>query len=221
MWSVLHIQTCILWAIYQSQFSEWVVATISPPILLNSYIWAIWTIYLNQPTKSNTFGRCSSTMTGLLVLTIWKRHSPILPCKASKILTVQNSLTYYLLLINGEILAEPIFYTFSLVWRSNFSDSCQQRYIIWDKVMSAKCAEVSIQPHSKMHQKMVDFPTLDDYSVTKLKRTVYTKLEHWWTDMIRMYSLTLYWINFRMGCGTTVDHFTALNLLSIWELIAW
>ena len=71
-----------------------------------------------------------------------------------------------------------------------------------------------------MHQKILEFPNLDSYSVHRLKRTGDTKLVDWRSDMIRMYSLTVYLPNFRMDCRTTVNHFTALHLLSIWDLIA-
>jgi len=46
------------------------------------------------------------------------------------------------------------------------------------------------------------------------------KFVDWCSDMIRMYSQTVYLLNFRMGCCTTINHFTALHLLSVWDLIA-
>jgi len=40
------------------------------------------------------------------------------------------------------------------------------------------------------------------------------------SDMIRMFFKTLYLLNSRMGCCITVNHFTTLLLLSVWDLIA-
>jgi len=62
-----------------------------------------------RPIKSITFNRCSSTKTGLPLLTIWNRHSHILPCKAGTILTGQKFSNYYPQPINSKILVEPIF----------------------------------------------------------------------------------------------------------------
>jgi hypothetical protein len=71
-----------------------------------------------------------------------------------------------------------------------------------------------------MHQKILVFPTLVGYSVHNLKRTGDPKFVHLCSDIIRMYSLTVYFLNFRMGCRTTFNHFTVLHLLSVWDLIA-
>jgi len=65
-----------------------------------------------------------------------------------------------------------------------------------------------------------EFQTLDTYSVLKLKRTAQMKSVVWSLDIIRMYSSTVYLLSCRMGCCTTITHFTALHLLSIWDLIA-
>jgi hypothetical protein len=46
------------------------------------------------------------------------------------------------------------------------------------------------------------------------------KFVDWCSDMIRTYWWTVYSLNFRMGCCTTVNYFTALHLLSVWDLIA-
>jgi len=71
-----------------------------------------------------------------------------------------------------------------------------------------------------MHQNIMEFPTLDSYSGHKLKRTGDTKLVDWCSDMIRMYSLTVYLSDFSMDCRTTINHFTAQHLLTIWDLIS-
>ena len=141
--SILYIQRCILWGISQSQFDEWVQATISPPIFLNGYISAMWKRRIDLPTKSITFNRGSSTMTSVPVLTIWRRHCHILPFKAGTILTLQKFSTYYQLAINGELHAKPIFYASTVVRKSHFSALYHNRYIIWEKLMSMACAEVS------------------------------------------------------------------------------
>jgi hypothetical protein len=71
-----------------------------------------------------------------------------------------------------------------------------------------------------MHYKISEFPPLDSYSALKLKMTGDLKFVDLCSDMIRMYSLTVYLLNSRMGCCTTVNHFTILLLLSIWDMIA-
>jgi len=89
---VIHFgcQRCILWDIYQSQFSIWVLVTISPPIFLNGYISAMWKRHIDPPTKSITLDRCWSTMTGEPDWTILRRNCRILPLKAVMILTLQK-----------------------------------------------------------------------------------------------------------------------------------
>jgi hypothetical protein len=71
-----------------------------------------------------------------------------------------------------------------------------------------------------MHQKIWEFPTLDSNSTHKLQRTGDTKLVDLWLDMITMYSWTVYLLNCRLGSCITVNHFTALHLLSTLDLIA-
>jgi len=71
-----------------------------------------------------------------------------------------------------------------------------------------------------MHQKVLEFPTLDSYSQSKLKRTGDTKFVDLCSDVIRMCSLTVHLLNSRMGCYITVNHFTTLLLLSVCNLIA-
>jgi len=61
----------------------------SPPIFLNSYISAMWKRNIDLPTKSITFDRYSSTMTGVPVSIICRRNSHNLPGKAGTKLTVQ------------------------------------------------------------------------------------------------------------------------------------
>ena len=133
-----------MWATNPSQFGEWVLVTISPAIFQNGYILGMWKRHIDLPTKSISFYRCSSSMTGLPVLTIWMRHSHILPCMAGTILTLQKFSTNYPLPINGEKLVETIFYASSILKMSHFSALCNHRYIIWMKVMSVEFAEASI-----------------------------------------------------------------------------
>jgi len=220
MYSISDNQRCISWAMYQSQFSEWVLVRMSPPIFLKGYMSATRKWQIHRTTKSIILDRFSSKMTGLLVLTIWRRHSHILPCKAGMILTCQKLSTNYPLLINIEMLAEPTFYASSIVRMIDFSALGHHRYFISDKPMCVECAEVSNQPHSAMHQKILEFPTLASYSVHKLSRTGNTKLLDWYSDTIRMYSFAVYSLNFRMGCRTTIHHFTVQHLFRVWDLIA-
>jgi hypothetical protein len=86
--------------------------------------------------------------------------------------------------------------------------------------MSAKSADVSNSPQSEMHQKISEFPTLDSYSECKLKNTGDMKLVDSCSDMIKIDSFTAYLFNSRMGCCITINHFTTLLLLSVWDLIA-
>jgi len=141
--SVLGIQWCILWAVYQSQLGEWIAATIPLPIFLNGYILAMWTRHIDLPTMSMTFNRCSNTMTCLPVLPIWRRHCHILPFKAGTILTVREFSTYRQLPRKSEIHAKPIFYATTIVRKCHFSAPYHNRNIMWSKLMSAACAEVS------------------------------------------------------------------------------
>jgi hypothetical protein len=208
-------------SIYQSQSSKWILATISPPVFLYGYLLAMWKRHFNLPTKSTDFDTCSSTMTILPVLTLRKRHFHIMPCKADKIFTRQKISTYYPLPTNSQILTEPIIYTSSIVSRSHFSALlCHHRYINWEKLTSTECAEVSNQPHSEMYQKILILPTLDSYCVHKLNRTGDTKFLYWCLVMLRIFSLTVYWLILRMGSRTTINHFTTQHLMSIWNLIA-
>jgi len=63
-------------------------------------------------------------------------------------------------------------------------------------------------------------PSLDSDSAPKLKGTWDTKFVDSCSDMIRICSYTVYWLNSRMGCCITVNHFTTRLLLSVWDLIA-
>jgi len=69
-----------------------------------------------------------------------------------------------------------------------------------------------------MHQKILEFPTLVSYSVQKLKRTGDPKLVDMCSDTISMHSLTVYLLNFRMGCRTAVNHFTGLHVMYVSSL---
>jgi len=66
-----------------------------------------------------------------------------LPFKAGTRLAPQMFSPYYPLPINSEILVEHIFYASSIVRMSHFSAPYHNRYIIWDKPVSAECAESS------------------------------------------------------------------------------
>jgi len=113
---------------------------------------ALWKRHIDLPTKSITFNRCWSTMSGVPVLTIWRRHCYIVPFKAGTILTLRKFSAYYQLPINSEICAKPIFYASNIVRKSHFSAAYHNSCIIWEKLMSVECAEVSNWPHSAMHQ---------------------------------------------------------------------
>jgi hypothetical protein len=141
--SISDIQRCISWAVYETQFGERVPVTISPPIFLNGYISPMWKKHIDLSLQSITLKRCLNTMTCVLVLTIWRRHCHMLPIKAGRILTLRNVSTYYQLPTNGAILVEPIFYASTIVSKRHFSDPYHNRYIIWEKFMSAVSAEVS------------------------------------------------------------------------------
>ena len=134
---------CIFWVICQSWFCESVLLTISAPIFLNSYISAIRKRWIDLPTKPMTLDWCSSTMTGVLVLTKWRRHCHNLPIKAGMLLTQQKLWTYYPLPINEKILAQPTFYASSIVRKSHFFAQYHNRYIMWDNPRSTECTEVS------------------------------------------------------------------------------
>lgn len=179
----------------------------------------MWKKYIDPQIESMSFHRCSKSATGVMVRTIWRRHRLILTYKGSTISTRQRFLIYYLLLMFGAILTEPIFHTSSLVSRRHFARMDHNRYIIWYKPMSGECADVSYQPHSERRQKILQFPHLNSYSIPKLKWSAETKFVDWCLDMIRMHSMPLDSLIVRMDCGWTVNHFTAWHLLSIWDLI--
>jgi hypothetical protein len=141
--SISDIERCILSAIYQSEFAEWDPVTMSPLTCRSTYISAMWMRHSDLPTKSIIFNRCSSTMIGALVRTIWKGQWHLLPFEASTILTLWKVSTYYELPWNGGIWVEPISYPFPIVSKSYFPAPYHNRYIIWEKLMSAVCAEVS------------------------------------------------------------------------------
>jgi hypothetical protein len=46
-----------------------------------------------------------------------------------------------------------------------------------------------------------------------------TKLVDWYVDMISMYFFTVYLFHFKDSCYTALNHFTALHLLIIWDLL--
>jgi len=141
---VSDIQRCILWAMYVTQFGQYVLVTISPTIFLNGYLLPMWKRHINLATKSITFNRCLNIMTGVPVLTIWRRHSHILHSKVGKILTLQIYSTYCLLLIDSHVHPEPICYNSKQFRRSTFSAQYHSRHIIWEKWISAVCAVASI-----------------------------------------------------------------------------
>jgi len=175
--------------------------------------------HIDLATKSITFDRCSSTMTIVPVLTLWRRRCHILHSKAGMIMTLQKFSTNCPLPIHYEVHGEPICHVSKQLRTSPLSTLYYSRYIITEKCMSAECAEVSNWPHSEIHRKISEFPTLDSYTTCKLRRTGDTKLEDSCSDMIRMYSLTVYLFISKMGCCITINHFTTLLLLSVWDLI--
>jgi len=154
-------------------------------------------------------------MTGVPVLTIWWRHCCILPFKTAMILTLQQFSTYYPIPIHGKILSKPIVYASSVVRTSHYSAPYHNRYIIWEKLMSAECAEVSNYPHSEMHHKISDFPSLDNYSAHNFKFTGDMNLVDWCLDMIRTYTNVVFVLIFWIGCHTTINDVSALNLSSV------
>jgi len=190
MHSISDIQRCISWPTFYSQLDEWVLSTISQQIFLNSYLLAMWKRHVNLLTKSITFDTWLSTMTGLPILTVCKRNCTVMPCKAGMILTLQKFSTNYLLATKGTIPADPNIYVSSSVRTSEFSAPYHHWNNILENLISAKCADISNQPHFKMDQNMAEFPTLDSYSVHKLNRTGDKKLVNSCSDMIRMYSIT-------------------------------
>jgi len=125
------IQRCILWAIYQSQCSEWILATIYPQIFLKGYISVIWKSYICPPTEPITVARCSNMITCIPVLAIWRRHCGMLPFKAGMIFNLHKLLTLILLLIKGNILAEPIHYTLSNAKKCHPSAPYPTRCMKW------------------------------------------------------------------------------------------
>jgi len=131
---ISHISESILWM---------GSVTILPPIFLSGYITSMWERHMDQTAKWITFDMCSSTMTGLPVSTIWRRHSHILPCKANTIFTEQKISMYYSMPINSEILAEHIFYASRIVRTSHCSALCHVQYIIWEHLMSMECSAES------------------------------------------------------------------------------
>jgi len=170
--------------------------------------------------KSTTSDRCLTIMTGVPVLTIWRRHCPILHSKAGMRLTLQKISTYCPLLRYNKVHPDPICYVSKQFRMSPLVMPYCSRYIIWEKHMSAEFAEVSNQPDWDMHQKILEFRTFDSYSGLTLRRAGDTKLGDSCSDMIRMYSLRVYVLSCRMGCCTTVNDFTTLLQLSVWDLIA-
>ena len=112
-------------------------------MFLNGYISPTCKRHIDPATKSIRFDRCLSIMTGVPVLTIWRRHCHIWHSKAGTILTLQKFSTYSLLLINGEVHEEPICYIPKQFSTSPSSAPYHSRHIICETRMSAECAEVS------------------------------------------------------------------------------
>jgi len=145
--------------------------TISWPIFCNSYISAMCKMLIDIQAKSITFDRCSNIITNIQELTICGRYSHILPFKVGTTLILQRFSTYNLLLINCNILAEPSICASSIIRKSHFSALYHNWYIIWEKLMSAVCAEVSNQVHSVIHSKMSELQSLVSNYVYKLRWT--------------------------------------------------
>jgi len=107
-------------------------------------------------------------MTGWPFFAIEWRHCLILPFLAGMILTLQQFSIYFPLLTNSEIHMEAICYTSTIVRKSQYSAFDHNTYIICDKPMSTKHAEVSSYPPSEMRYMISEFPTLTSYSMYKL-----------------------------------------------------
>jgi len=59
--------------------------------------------------------------------------------------SIDSAIVFHRLLAasNNEIQMQPIFYASSIVTKSYLSSPYQNRYIVWEKLMSAQCVEVS------------------------------------------------------------------------------
>jgi len=79
---------CIQSVIYHSQFRWWVLVTNWRHIIQNSYLSGLCNMYINLPSRSITVDCCSSILTSVLGLTIWRTHFCVLPIKASRILAM-------------------------------------------------------------------------------------------------------------------------------------
>jgi hypothetical protein len=108
-----------------------------------------------------TFHQCSCTLTSLPVFTIWKRHWCIVPCKSGTILPLLTFSIYYLLPITSKILPVPNIYVSNISRTSKFSALHHHRYIIWEKLMSVECVEVSNKHYSELHQQNSELPTFE------------------------------------------------------------
>ena len=65
-----------------------------------------------------------------------------------------------------------------------------------------------------------EFPTLESNRIHNSKRTGDTMFVDFCTDLCTVHSEIVFLLNFRIGCCTTVNNFTALYLLSVCDLIA-
>jgi len=72
-----------------------------------------------------------------------------------------------------------------------------------------------------MHQKISEIPNVNSFSAPKSKRTGDWKILDWCMDTFWMHSKIVNLINFRMGFWTTINHFTTLHLLNIWDFTGW
>jgi hypothetical protein len=162
--------------------------TISPLIFEKGYTLPKWKMHIDLATKSITYNRCLSIVTGVQDLTIWRLLWQILHSKAGMILALQKFATYYLLPINSKAHTEPIRNICKQFWSSPISAPDHSRYIIWAKHISAECAAVSNSPYSEMHQKISELPTMDSYSALKLNTKGDTQLVDLYSDLIIMYS---------------------------------
>jgi len=139
------------------------------------------------------------------LLTLWWRQCHILHSKAGKILTLQKCFSYCLLPIHSEVLAEPIGYSFKESRMSPISALHHSMYIMFQKHMSSECAAVLNYSHSEMYHKISEFPMLDSFAAWKFMRTGDTKVVDLWSDMISLYSWTVYLSNCRIGCYLTIN----------------
>jgi len=109
--------------------------TISPHIFWSSYISAMWKRHGNLQTKSFVFDRYSSTVDGVPIITIWRRHYHILLFTSCTILALEIHSTYYQQLINSEMYPAHHMEGMCILRTSYFSTLYHNRHIICERLM--------------------------------------------------------------------------------------